>query len=66
MRWSSAKGRFFQHAIGQADAELLLAQRHGEDGQGIFFAAPLPFTFKAVLGTVKVRRQCVEMESYPI
>ena len=29
------KRRLFQQAVEQADAELILARRHGKDGQGI-------------------------------
>jgi hypothetical protein len=54
------KRRLFRHAIEQADAELLLAHRHGKDGQGIRCRGTTPFTFKTVFGTVKVRRRRIE------
>jgi hypothetical protein len=54
------KRRLFQHAIEQADAELLLARRQGKDGQGIRCRGTTPFTFKTVFGTVKVRRRRIE------
>jgi hypothetical protein len=54
------KRRLFRHAIEQADAELLLAQRHGKQGLGILCRGTPPFTFKTVFGTVKVRRRRIE------
>ncbi len=48
------KRRLFQHAVEQADAELILAQRHGKQGRGILCRGTTPFTFKTVFGTVKV------------
>jgi hypothetical protein len=54
------KRRLFQHAIERADAELVLAQRHGKDGQGILCRGTTPFTFKAIFGTVKVQRRRIE------
>jgi hypothetical protein len=54
------KRRLFQHAIEQADAELLVAQRHGKQGLGILRRGTTPFTFKTVFGTVKVRRRRIE------
>jgi hypothetical protein len=54
------KRRLFQRAIEQADAELILACRHGKDGQGIICRGTTPFTFKAVFGTVQVRRRRIE------
>src|SRR5512140_252151 len=51
------KRRLFQQAVEQADAELILAQRHGKQGQGILCRGTTPFTFKTVFGTVKVRRR---------
>jgi hypothetical protein len=50
----------FQQAIEQADAELVLAQRHGKQGQGIVCRGTTPFTFKTVFGTVRVRRRRIE------
>jgi hypothetical protein len=44
------KRRLFQHAIERADAELIVAQRHGKDGQGILCRGTTPFTFQAVFG----------------
>jgi hypothetical protein len=40
------KRRLFQHAIERADAELLLAQRHGKQGQGIICRGTTSFTFQ--------------------
>src|SRR3954449_12421852 len=54
------KRRLFQQAIERADAELVLAQRHGKDGQGILCRGTTPFTFKTVFGTVQVRRRRIE------
>ena len=54
------KRRLFQQAIEQADAELILAQRHGKQGQGIICRGTTPFTFKTVFGTVRVQRRRIE------
>jgi hypothetical protein len=54
------KRRLFQHAIERADAELLLACRHGKQGQGIICRGTTSFTFKIVFGTVKVHRHRIE------
>jgi hypothetical protein len=54
------KRRLFQYAVEQADAELLLAQRHGKQGRGILCRGTTPFTFKTVFGTVKVRRRRIQ------
>jgi hypothetical protein len=54
------KRRLFQHAIEQADAELILAGRQGKQGQGITCRGTTPFTFKTVFGTVQVRRRRIE------
>jgi hypothetical protein len=51
------KRRLFQQAVEQADAELILARRHGKQGQGIICRGTTPLTFKTVFGTVKVRRR---------
>ncbi len=50
----------FQHAVEQADAELVLAQRHGKEGQGIICRGTTPLTFKTVFGTVQVQRRRIE------
>jgi hypothetical protein len=57
------KRRLFQQAIERADAELVLAQRHGKDGQGIACRGTTPFTFKTVFGTVQVRRRRIEHQA---
>src|SRR3954453_7615596 len=54
------KRRLFQNAIEQADTALVLARRHGKDGQGITCRGTTPFTFKTVFGTVQVRRRRIE------
>lgn len=54
------KRRLFQQAIERADAELLVARRHGKDGQGITCRGTTAFTFKTVFGTVRVRRRRIE------
>jgi hypothetical protein len=54
------KRRLFQQAIERADRELLLARRHGQQGQGIVLWGTTPFTFKTVFGTVRVRRRRIE------
>ena len=51
------KRRLFQLAVEQADAELILAKRHGKRGQGITCRGTTPLTFKTVFGTVQVRRR---------
>src|SRR3954466_9275222 len=57
------KRRLFQHAVEQADTELLLARRHGKEGQGIVCRGTTPFTFKTVFGTVRVRRRRIEHQA---
>jgi hypothetical protein len=54
------KRRWFQQAVERADAELVLAQRHGKQSQGIIRRGTTPFTFKTVFGTVPVRRRRIE------
>jgi hypothetical protein len=54
------KRRLFRYAIEQADAELILARRHGKDGQGIICRGTTPLTFKTVFGTVQARRRRIE------
>jgi hypothetical protein len=54
------KRRLFQQAIQQTDTELILARRHGKEGQGIICRGTTPFTFKTVFGTVKVQRRRIE------
>ncbi len=54
------KRRLFQQAVEQADAELILACRHGKEGQGIICRGTTSFTFKTVFGTVPVRRRRIE------
>jgi hypothetical protein len=57
------KRRLFQHAVERADAELILARRHGKDGRGITCRGTTPFTFKTVFGTVRVRRRRIEHQA---
>src|SRR5437763_8659081 len=54
------KRRLFQQAVERADAELLVARRHGKQGQGITCRGTTPFTFKTVFGTVRVGRRRIE------
>jgi hypothetical protein len=54
------KRHLFQHAVEQADAELVLAQRQGKQGQGILCRGTTPYTFKTVFGTVQVQRRRIE------
>lgn len=54
------KRRLFQHAVEQADAELILARRQGKHGQGIRCRGTAPLTFKTVFGTVRIRRRRIE------
>jgi hypothetical protein len=54
------KRRLFQQAIEQADAELILTQRRGKQGQGIVCRGTTPFTFKTIFGTVHVQRRRIE------
>jgi hypothetical protein len=54
------KRRLFQQAVEQADAELLVARRHGKQGRGVLCRGTTPFTFKTVFGTVQVRRRRIE------
>jgi hypothetical protein len=57
------KRRLFQQAVEQADAALILARRHGKDGQGITCRGTTAFTFKTVFGTVRVRRRRIEHQA---
>src|SRR5918997_2659987 len=54
------KRRLFQHAVEQADAELVLSQRHGKQGRGIIRRGTTPLNVKTVFGTVGVRRRRIE------
>src|SRR5512135_3492265 len=54
------KRRLFQQAVEQADAELIVARRHGKQGRGVLCRGTTPFTFKTVFGTVQVRRRRIE------
>ena len=54
------KRRLFQHAIEQADTELILARRCGQQGQGILCRGTAPVTFKTRFGTVKAHRRRIE------
>jgi hypothetical protein len=54
------KRRLFRQAIEQADAELVLNRRHGEDGQAIICRGTTTFTFKTLFGTVQVHRRRLE------
>jgi hypothetical protein len=54
------KRRLFQQAVERADAELVLARRHGKQGRGILCRGTTPFTFKTVFGTVRVHRRRIE------
>src|SRR4051794_15232706 len=54
------KRHLFRQALEQADAELILARRHGKQGRGITCRGTTPFTFKTVFGTVEVRRRRIE------
>src|SRR5215213_3459286 len=54
------KRRLFQHAVEQADAELVLAPRRGKQGRGIICRGTTPLTFKTVFGSVRVRRRRIE------
>ena len=59
------KRRLFQQAVEQADAELILARRHGKDGRGITCRGTAPYTFKTVFGTVRVRRRRPRIRGAP-
>ncbi len=50
----------FQHAVEQADGELVLAQRPGKEGQGSICRGTTPLPFKTVFGTVPVQRRRIE------
>src|SRR5512135_263143 len=54
------KRRLFQQAVERADAELVLARRGGKSGRGIRCRGTVPFTFKTVFGTIRVRRWRIE------
>ncbi len=54
------KRRLFQQALEQADAQLVLAGRHGKQGQGIICRGTTSFTFKTVFGTVRLQRRRIE------
>jgi hypothetical protein len=51
------KRQLFRALLVQADAELILQQRAGRDGQGIQQRGTTPLTFKTVFGTVVVPRR---------
>src|SRR3954452_16519494 len=57
------KRRLFRLAVEQADAELILAKRHGKRGQGVTRRGKTPLTFKTVCGTIKFRRRLIEHKS---
>jgi hypothetical protein len=54
------KRRLFQQALEQADAQLVLVERHGKQGQGIICRGTTSFTFKTVFGTVRLQRRRIE------
>ena len=47
----------FQHLMEKLDAELILAERGGREGQGIVCRGRRSMTFKTTFGTVLVRRR---------
>src|SRR5436190_456886 len=51
------KRRLFQQALEHAELELLLAQRKGANGLGFQRRGRKRYSFKAVFGTVTMRRQ---------
>jgi len=54
------KREMFRLAMEKADAELVVAGRDGESGQGTRRRGTSPMTFKTRFGTVEVQRQRVE------
>jgi hypothetical protein len=57
------KRRLFQHVLEHAELELLLARRHGTDGLGFQRRGRKRYPFKAVFGTVTMRRQQVKQKA---
>ncbi len=57
------KRRLFQQALEYADLELLLEKRKGAGGQGFQRRGRKPYPFKAVFGTVPMRRQQVKQKA---
>jgi hypothetical protein len=54
------KLRVYQQLLEKLDAELVLAQRQGKEGQGLVCRGGRRGTFKTVFGTVHVRRRRIE------
>jgi uncharacterized protein UPF0236 len=57
------KRRLFQQALEHAELELLVAQRKGAKGQGYQRRGRKRYPFKAVFGTVRMRRQQVKQKA---
>jgi hypothetical protein len=57
------KRRLFQASLEHAELQLLLAGRQGKDGQGFQRRGYKPYCFKAVFGTVPMRRQQVKQKA---
>jgi hypothetical protein len=57
------KRLLFQQALEHAELELLVARRHGTDGLGFQRRGRKRYPFKAVFGTVVMRRQQVQQKA---
>jgi hypothetical protein len=57
------KRRLFQESLERAELQLLLARRQGKNGQGFQRRGYKPYWFKAVFGTVPMRRQQVKQKA---
>jgi Uncharacterised protein family (UPF0236) len=57
------KRRLFQQALEHADLQLLIAQRRGVKGLGFQRRGRKRYPFKAVFGTVTIRRQQVKQKA---
>src|SRR5947209_7990913 len=57
------KRLLFQQALEHAELELLVARRHGTNGLGFQRRGRKRYPFKAVFGTVTMRRQQVQQKA---
>jgi hypothetical protein len=57
------KRRLFEQSLEQAELQLLLARRNGAKGQGFQRRGRKSYPFKAVFGTVRMRRQQVKQKA---
>lgn len=57
------KRQLFQASLERAEMDLLLTGRQGKNGQGFQRRGYKPYSFKAVFGTVSMRRQQVQQKA---